>query len=61
MTYNFDPDRWYENELESIRSRYTAGDLTRSELEKEIEDLDNRYADIWERLDGSYRVFPGGK
>jgi hypothetical protein len=61
MTYNFDPDRWYENELASIRSRYTAGDITRSELEKAIEDLDNRYADMWKRLDGSYRVFPGGK
>jgi hypothetical protein len=61
MTYNFDPDRWYENELASIRSRHTAGDINRIELEKAIEDLDHRYADMWKRLDGSYRVFPGGK
>ena len=56
MTYNFDPDRWYENELAAIRSKYAAGDISKREFEKAVEDLDNRYDHMWKRLDGSYQI-----
>ncbi len=34
MTYNFDPDQWYENELAIIHSKYIAGKLTKDEIMK---------------------------
>ena len=56
MTYNFDPDRWYENELAVIRRRYETNEITRPEYEKAVKELDKRHAAMWQRLDGSYRV-----
>ncbi len=56
MTYNFDPDRWFENELYIIRTKYKAGQMTRAEYDKAVEELDLRLKRMWERLDGSYQV-----
>ena len=56
MTYNFDPDRWYENELFLIYSKYKAGQMTKQEHNKAVEELDGKHAMMWERLDGSYQV-----
>jgi hypothetical protein len=56
MTYNFDPDRWFENELYIIRTNYKAGQMTRAEYDKAVEELDLRLKRMWERLDGSYQV-----
>ena len=56
MTYNFDPDRWYENERSSIDARHRAGDLRQAEFEKAVEDLDHKYQEMWDRLDGSYQI-----
>ena len=56
MTYNFDPDRWYENELFVIRSKYEAGQMTKQEYNKAVEELDRKHEAMWERLDGSYQM-----
>jgi len=56
MTYNFDPDRWYENELLVIHSKYYAGEMTRQEHEKAVEELDRKHKNMWKRLDGSYQI-----
>jgi len=56
MTYNFDPDRWYENELFGINSKYKAGKMTKQEHDKAVEELDRKLMTMWERLDGSYQV-----
>jgi hypothetical protein len=56
MTYNFDPDRWYENELFVIQSTYESGQMTKQEYDKAVEVLDSKYAKMWERLDGSYQL-----
>ena len=56
MTYNFDPDQWYENELAIIHSNYIAGQLTKHEYEKAVKELDRRHEDMWKRLDGSYQI-----
>ena len=37
MTYNFDPDKWYENELATLKSKYESGKLTKVEFDKAIE------------------------
>jgi len=56
MSYNFDPDRWYENELLIVQSKYLAGEMTRKERDQAIDGLDRKYKDMWDRLDGSYQI-----
>ena len=56
MTYNFDPDRWYENELFVIQSKYKSGQMTKQEHDEAVEELDRKHTLMWERLDGSYQI-----
>lgn len=56
MSYNFDPDRWYENERAMIEHRYKTGEITGREYEDAISDLDRRYNDMLDRLDGTYQL-----
>ena len=59
MTYNFDADRWYENQKALLEARRKRGELSDVELARAIEDLDRRYDEMVARLDGSFRL-PGG-
>ena len=56
MTYNFDPDRWYEIELGAIQRKYERGAISEIEMERQIQDLDDRYDQMWKRLDGAYQI-----
>ncbi len=56
MSYNFDPDRWYENERALIAHRYEKGEITGREHEDAIRELDRRYNDMLDRLDGTYQL-----
>ena len=56
MTYNFDPDKWYQNERAVILSRHAAGEMTQPEYENAMAELQEKYEDMWKRLDGSYRI-----
>jgi hypothetical protein len=56
MTYNFDPDRWYENELFVIRSKHKNSQLTEQEYNEAVEELDQKQKKMWERLDGTYQM-----
>jgi len=56
MTYNFDPDRWYDNELAVLKERLKSGELNAQDYEQAIIDLDRRYDEMVERLDGSYQI-----
>lgn len=58
MTYNFDPDRWYENELAAIKKKHQQGIISKTELELQVRNLDDRYDSMWKRLDGSYQIPP---
>jgi hypothetical protein len=58
MTYNFDPERWYQNELAALQRRHAAGDITAPELESAVAELDRKLEEMWQRLDGSYRLPP---
>ncbi|MBW2368161.1 MAG: hypothetical protein JRH15_09775, partial [Deltaproteobacteria bacterium] len=51
MTYNFDPDRWYDNELAVIELELKTGKLSESEYNKAVEVLDQQYHEMWSRLD----------
>ena len=59
MTYNFDPERWYANEQDALERALRAGRLDRSAYEAALDRLQQRVDELWDRLDGSYRL-PGG-
>jgi hypothetical protein len=56
MTYNFDPDRWYANEMAYLEDQRRRGKLDRDRFEKACIDLDRRYEEMCQRLDGTYRL-----
>lgn len=58
MTYNFDPDRWYADELAALERCLASGRMTPQEFESARTALDERYEEMWRRLDGSYRIPP---
>ena len=56
MTYNFDPERWYENEYSAIEILHKKGELTAAEFEKACSDLLERYEQMVSRLDGTFQL-----
>lgn len=58
MTYNFDPDRWYEREREKLEHEHRNNRLSDSELERALADLEERYEAMLDRLDGTYEIPP---
>lgn len=58
MTYNFDPDRWYDNERDALERAHRGGRLDRAAYEAALERLHQKLDDLWDRLDGSYQL-PG--
>ena len=56
MTYNFDPDKWYENELFLIQEKLKSSKITQSESDAAVEILDKKLEEIWERLDETYQL-----
>ncbi|WP_300457957.1 hypothetical protein [Desulfobacula sp.] len=56
MTYNFDPDKWYDNELYFIQSKLKTGKITPDDYDEAVEILDKKLEQMWERLDGTYQI-----
>lgn len=56
MTYNFDPDRWYENEFSIIHFKFKTGHMTEQDYNEAVRELDQKHKKMWERLDGSYQM-----
>ncbi len=56
MTYNFDPERWYEIEYKALELRLNTGEISNASFQKALEDLYERYEEMKERLDGTYKV-----
>jgi hypothetical protein len=56
VTYNFNPDRWYDNERLVIDERFRSGKINAREYKDAIDDLDCRYDDMLDRLDGTYQL-----
>ena len=56
MTYNFDVERWYQNERDALQRRLDAGEIDREAFEKGLGELDRRYAEMHDRLDGTYQL-----
>lgn len=56
MTYNFDPDRWLDNELAAVESAFKSGRMNESDAERHKDRLMDRYDEMVTRLDGTYRI-----
>ncbi len=56
MTYNFDPDKWYDNELFLIQSKLKIGEITQNEHDEAVEILDKKLEKMWQRFDGTYQI-----
>ena len=39
MTYNFDPDKWYENEIAFLEKNYKSGKISEQEYKTSLEEL----------------------
>jgi hypothetical protein len=56
MTYNFDPDRWYDNEYMALAHQFKTGKMDRETYQKALAELEKRYDDMVKRLDGTYQI-----
>ena len=58
MTYNFDPEGWLDRQRAALEARHARGDLDEAELTTALEELDRRYDEMVDRLDGTFEI-PG--
>jgi len=56
VTYNFDPDRWYKNEFEFLKTQYKSSKLTDQELKSAMKELEKKYEEMCDSLDGTYQI-----
>jgi len=56
MTYNFDPDRWYQSHRAALEARRDRGELDDREFAAEAGELERRYEEMLDRLDGTYEI-----
>jgi hypothetical protein len=56
MTYNFDPDRWYENQRLLLERRRAQEELDAGQFAQEMERLDERYDEMLRRLDSAFEL-----
>ena len=59
MTYNFDPDKWYGNELFIIQTKLKKDEITQEEYDLAVLALDQKIEEMWKRLDGTFQVGAG--
>jgi hypothetical protein len=56
LTYNFDPDRWYDDERGILDARLKAGEMNAQEYQAALSALERRYDEMLKRLDGTYQI-----
>jgi hypothetical protein len=59
VTSTFDPDRWYGIQRAALDRRLGNGELEEGDYREEIAGLEERRAEMWRRLDASYRIPDG--
>jgi hypothetical protein len=58
MTYNFDPERWYQDRLALLRHRHQTGELDDRAFEAAVAKLDGDHEAMVARLEGTYQILP---
>lgn len=56
MTYNFDPEKWYERELTLLEAHLKEGKIDADAYRSALDALDRQYDEMLKRLDGSYQI-----
>jgi predicted RNA-binding protein associated with RNAse of E/G family len=56
LTYNFDPERWFDMECDALEKALREGLIDRADYEAALDGLQQKLDDLWDRLDGSYRL-----
>jgi hypothetical protein len=56
MTYNFDPQRWYDNELALLEHSLASDKIDAQQYDAALEELNRRYEQMLDRLDGTYQL-----
>ncbi len=56
MTYNFDPDKWYDDELFILQSKLKSSQITQEEYNSAVDALDEKLDEMWARLNGTYQI-----
>jgi hypothetical protein len=56
MTYNFDPNKWYEIERAALDRQFKSGELSGPAYEAALDELERRYNAMIDRLDGTYQL-----
>jgi hypothetical protein len=56
LTYNFDPERWYEIQRAALRARRDRGELDEKAFAAEQTALEQRYEELVARLDGTFEI-----
>ena len=59
MTYNFDPERWYDNESAFLNRKRRLGEISDEEYAHRVRNLEKNLDEMWGRVDGTYRVDGG--
>jgi hypothetical protein len=58
MTYNFDPERWYDNELAFLKRQLQSGRIDNQRYQQRCKQTQRRYEAMWRQLDGTYQIPP---
>ena len=56
MTYNFDPERWYEMQRNALTRRLDDREIGEDEYQVRLAELDRRFDELLDRLDGSFQI-----
>ena len=58
VTYNFDPDRWFEIQRLALDARRGRGELDEAGYQQALEQLEARYEEMTSRLDKPFDLPP---
>ncbi len=56
MTYNFDPDRWFDLQRQALDARRASGELDDAGFQAEADRLEARYEEMTSRLDKPFEL-----
>ncbi len=56
MTYNFDPEKWYENHRRLLLARRERSELDEREFADALEELERRFEEMLAQLDRPFQL-----
>ncbi len=56
MTYNFDPDRWFEMQRRALEARRDKGEIDQAAYQDALDALERRYEEMLARLDKPFEL-----